>query len=258
MRTTRAAEADDGRVRERFVRVVGLPAVSDEGADELGPGSDSAGLPAALGSPPVLEPATRTGLAAFDPGRRGVRALAVVAAVAVAIAAGAAWLARPKAQPVPTRVEVSTAAAPAASSGSLVVAVAGRVQRPGLVRLPTGSRVADAIEAAGGPLPDTDLSFVNLARKLVDGELVLIGVTPPPGGADSGGGGGPGGPVGPINLNTATLDQLQTLPGVGPVTAQHIVDYRTKHSGFRSVSELRQVDGIGDSRYAQLKDLVTV
>jgi competence protein ComEA len=138
-----------------------------------------------------------------------------------------------------------------------VVAVAGRVRRPGLVRLPAGSRVADAIEGAGGVLPGTDLSYVNLARKVVDGELILVGVTPPPG-AGAGGPAGGASASGPVNLNTASLTELQTLPGVGPVLAQRIVDYRAGHGGFKSVGELRNVSGIGDTRFQQLKDLVTV
>jgi len=199
------------------------------------------------------QPVTRR-LAAFDPGRRGVRALAVVALAAVVIAAGIAWFSRPRAEPVPaTAVPSLVSPLGSAAGGVLVVAVAGRVQHPGLVRLPAGARVADAIEAAGGALPGTDLSFVNLARKLVDGELVVVGVTPPPGTGETG-----GAASGPVNLNIATPAQLQTLPGVGPAMAQRIVDYRTRHGGFRSVTELRQVQGIGDTRYAQLKDLVTV
>jgi competence protein ComEA len=147
-------------------------------------------------------------------------------------------------------------AASSVPAGFVVVAVAGRVRNPGLVRLPAGSRVADALDAAGGALPGTDVSFVNLARKLVDGELVVIGATPPPGAVDAGTGGGA--PAGKVNLNTATATQLETLPGVGPVLAQHIVDYRTKHGQFKTVDELRQVDGLGASRFNQIKDLVTV
>lgn len=133
----------------------------------------------------------------------------------------------------------------------LVVAVAGRVARPGLVRLPAGSRVADAIDAAGGALPDTDLSTLNLARKVTDGELIVVGVPPPPAGAGAVAGG-------LVNLNTATLDQLQTLPGVGPVLAQRIIEYREQHGGFANVADLRNVTGIGDARYNELKTRVTV
>jgi competence protein ComEA len=212
----------------------------------------------------------------FDPGRRGVRALALVAAVVVAIAAVLAWRARPRSEPVPipdlaagpsAGGPVSTGgpspAAATGAAGEVVVAVSGRVRRPGLVRLPAGARVADAIEAAGGPLPGTDVAFLNLARKVVDGELILVGVTAPPGLPDpgagpAGGAGAPGGAAGPVNLNTATLAQLDTLPGVGPVLAQRIIDHRERHGAFRAVGDLRQVDGIGEARYEQLRDLVTV
>jgi competence protein ComEA len=196
---------------------------------------------------------------AFDPGRRGVRVLAAVAALVVLAAGVLAWRARPRAEPVgllpPNPPAVVT---PAATAGEIVVAVAGRVRRPGLVRLPAGARVADALEAAGGALPGTDVEFLNLARPVADGELIVVGVTPPPGGVDAGAGGQGPGVGGKIGLNTATLAQLDTLPGVGPVLAQRILDYRAKHGRFRSVGELRQVEGIGDTRYEQLKELVTV
>jgi competence protein ComEA len=197
-------------------------------------------------------------LAAFDPGRRGVRSLAIVAAVVVCVAAFFAWRARPHATPVPTPTAVAQAsaatAAPAASPSTLIVAVNGRVRKPGLVRLPPGSRVADAIDAAGGVLPNTDLTPLNLARKVVDGELIVVGA---PGPAPAG-----NGPAavqgGQVNLNTATLAELQTLPGIGEVLAQRILDYRTAHGQFQSVNELRQVDGIGDAKFEKLKDKVTV
>ncbi|WP_436278651.1 helix-hairpin-helix domain-containing protein [Micromonospora marina] len=216
------------------------------------------------------------GPGAFDPGRRGVRALAVLAAVVVVVAAVWAWRSRPTAesvQPVVAATEapaggvtdvMTVAPARGGSPGQVVVALAGKVRRPGLVRLPAGARVADAIEAAGGALPGVDVALLNPARKVTDGELILVGVTAPPGPAVPGpaaGGGAPGGsaaPAGPVNLNTATLAQLDALPGVGPVLAQRILDHRDRHGGFRSVSDLRQVDGIGDARYEQLKELVTV
>ncbi|WBC17478.1 helix-hairpin-helix domain-containing protein [Micromonospora sp. WMMA1998] len=224
-------------------------------------------------------PASRLpGPGAFDPGRRGVRALAAVAALVVLAAAVWAWRSRPTAEPVgpvaPAGVApageatreaagaTTESAAPAGPSGQVVVAVAGKVRRPGLVRLPAGARLADAVEAAGGALPGVDVALLNPARKVTDGELILVGVTAAPGQPAPGpavGAGPPAGPApGPVNLNTATLAQLDALPGVGPVLAQRILDHREQHGGFRSVSDLRQVEGIGDARYEQLKDLVTV
>jgi competence protein ComEA len=198
---------------------------------------------------------------AFDPGRRGVRALAAVAAVVVVAAGFLAWQSRPRTEPVgaaagPGASGTAIPAADVSRPATLVVAVTGRVRRPGLVQLLDGARVADAIDAAGGVLPDTDLSVVNLARRVVDGELIAIGVP----GVPAGGGapGAPGAPTGKVNLNTATLAQLDALPGVGPVLAQRIIDHRTRRGQFRSVGDLRQVEGIGDAKYDQLKELVTV
>jgi competence protein ComEA len=217
-------------------------------------------------------------LIAFDPGRRGVKALAAVALVVVLIAAVLAWRARPRVDPVaapPIDIPATTgrsdgaagaeppAARPGSSAGAeVVVAVGGKVRKPGLVRLPPGSRVADALQAAGGASPGTDVAMLNLARKVVDGELIMVGVTPPPAAVPNGAAGaaaGGGAPAGsPINLNTATLADLDRLPGVGPVLAQRILDARDAQGGFRAVSDLRKVDGIGDARYQQLKDLVVV
>jgi competence protein ComEA len=130
------------------------------------------------------------------------------------------------------------------------VAVQGRVAHPGLYRLPSGARVADALDAAGGALPGVDLSYVNLARKVTDGELILIGLSAAPA--------PPGTPGGKVNLNTASLAELDALPGVGPALGQRILDYRTAHGSFGSVEDLRHIPGIGDAKYAELKDLVTV
>jgi competence protein ComEA len=228
--------------------------------------------------PPPLRPETpepddsaevvrRVGLGAFDPGRRGVKALAAVAALVVLVAAFLAWRARPRVDPVPPVPSSATmaggaaggdgAAVRASPSGQVVIAVAGKVKSPGLVRLPAGSRVADALQAAGGAQPGVDVSLLNLARKVVDGELIMVGVTASPG-AVVVPGAAAGASPGPVNLNTATLADLDTLPGVGPVLAQRIIDAREAQGGFTAVSDLRKVDGIGDSRYEQLKDLVTV
>ncbi|MEW2431310.1 ComEA family DNA-binding protein [Micromonospora sp. NPDC047644] len=220
--------------------------------------------PAVDGS--ALRPGSRLpGPGAFDPGRRGVRALAAVAVVVVLGAAGWAWRSRPQSEPVAPLVTEAASAAPSgdpsvSSSGELVLAVAGKVRKPGLVRLPAGSRLADAVQAAGGALPGVDVALLNPARKVTDGELIVVGVTPPPvaGGAAGPAAGGTAPAAGPLNLNTATLAQLDALPGVGPVLAQRILSHRDQHGGFKSVGDLRQVDGIGDARYEQLKDLVTV
>ena len=135
--------------------------------------------------------------------------------------------------------------------------------------MPVGSRVQDAVEAAGGPTREADLARVNLARLVVDGEQVHVpapGDPDPPvgpvtGGAATGGSGGGGstsGASGPVSLNTADLAGLDTLPGVGPVLAQRIVDWRTQHGRFTSVEELGEVSGIGEKLLAQLSPLVTL
>ena len=144
-----------------------------------------------------------------------------------------------------------------ARRGRIVVDVSGKVRRPGVLRLPAGSRVADALRAAGGVKAGTDLTGLNRARVLMDGEQVVVGGPAPPGPpGPPGSGQGGAQAAGPVSLNTATVEQLDTLPGVGPVLAQHIVDYRTQHGGFRSVDELREVNGIGDRRFADLQTLV--
>ncbi|MGW6722234.1 helix-hairpin-helix domain-containing protein [Streptomyces sp. NPDC054995] len=170
--------------------------------------------------------------------------------------------------PVPRPAAGEPPVAGGTGSGQIVVDVSGKVHRPGVRRLPAGSRVADALEAAGGVRAGTDLTGLNRARVLVDGEQVAVGLPPGPPvtGATGGGGVGPGpaggppggaaGPSAPLSLNTATAEQFETLPGVGPVLAQHMIDYRTENNGFRSVDELRQVNGIGDRRFADLQPLV--
>ncbi|MFD5335792.1 helix-hairpin-helix domain-containing protein [Streptomyces hawaiiensis] len=149
-----------------------------------------------------------------------------------------------------------------AGAAAIVVDVSGKVREPGIHRLPAGSRVADALQAAGGVKPGTDTDGLNRARFLVDGEQVIVGGPAPaaggtaPGGPAGAAAGGAAAPAAPVSLSTATADQLDTLPGVGPVLAQHIIDHRTRHGGFRSVDELREVNGIGDRRFADLRDLV--
>jgi competence protein ComEA len=257
MRFRDSSRSDDGSVDEaasvaRLTRVIG----PEPGVYGLEPDG------AALARPGAADPlAVRRAVAGLDPGRRAVKALALVALVAAIVVGFLVWRSRPRAEPVPAVAASAVAAAPSPAA-SIVVSVIGRVQRPGLVRLPHGARVADAIEAAGGVLPGTDLGYLNLARKVVDGELLAIGLGPSApggsGGAPGAPGAGPPGVPGLVNLNTATAAELDTLPGVGPVLAQRIIDHRTRTGGFRSVEELRKVEGVGDARFEQLKDLVTV
>ncbi|WP_308013416.1 ComEA family DNA-binding protein [Streptomyces beigongshangae] len=227
--------------------------------------------------------------------RRSVTALAVVLAVAVVLAAQHFWSGRIQPVRAPETVQAASpygegdgekgykgygekpgggqgpasggsaaAQVPVGAVGTaIVVDVSGKVHEPGVHRLPAGSRVADALKAAGGVRPGADTGGLNRARFLVDGEQVVVGAPPAvagPGATGTSGGAGPGGTApavtAPVALSTATLEQLDTLPGVGPVLAQHIMDYRAQHGGFRSVDELREVNGIGDRRFADLQKLV--
>jgi competence protein ComEA len=214
--------------------------------------------------------------------RRSVVALAALLVVAAVLAVQHFWAGRTQSVRAP---EVIRAAAPfgerkgggqpepdgspgapnaAGTAGAqIVVDVSGKVREPGIHRLPAGSRVTDALRAAGGVRPGTSTDALNRARFLVDGEQVIVGApaapAPGPAGAAAGGPAGSAAgvaPAAPVALNTATVDQLDTLPGVGPVLAQHIIDYRTQHGGFRSVDELREVNGIGDRRFADLRNRV--
>ena len=141
------------------------------------------------------------------------------------------------------------------SAAELVVDVAGEVHRPGVYHLPAGSRVLDAIASAGGATGDAQLGAVNRAAPVVDGQQVLVPArgSPGAGGVVVGGGGAPSGPV---SLSSATAEQLDALPGVGPATAQRILDYREEHGAFRTVDELDAVPGIGPSHLDQLRGLV--
>ncbi len=202
--------------------------------------------------------------------------VAVVAALAVGLAAW--WAVRDQATIVPataTDTQVTSAAEPLApvpsgtpsgtpgatddSAGAteLVVDVAGKVRRPGIAVLPPGSRVVDALEAAGGARAGVDLTGLNLARLVVDGEQILVGVAPAAGVA---GGLGTPPPEGTtlVNLNTADQATLETLPGVGPVTAESILAWRTDNGGFTAVDELLEVDGIGEATLEDLAPLVTL
>jgi competence protein ComEA len=210
-----------------------------------------------------------------NPGRGGLLAMITVAALVALLAGGWVLSSRPHRIPVNATVEASapalstpaarsSAAVSGSSAAGVVVDVAGKVRHPGVYRLPAGARVQDAVTAAGGITPGVDPISINLARKLTDGEQVVVGLTAsgqPASGQPATGGAGPatgGVGAGPVNLNTATAEQLDALPGVGPVLAQRIVDWRNQHGRFASVDELSNVSGIGDAKLADLKPLLTV
>jgi competence protein ComEA len=190
------------------------------------------------------------------------RGAAVVALVAVAIGVGARHLgghAPPEALKV-APLRASARSSPAGAGGAVrlaVVDVEGAVRRPGLVRLAPGARVADAVARAGGLTPKADRASVNLAATVADGQQVLVPRLGADGAAAGTTGGGGGASSAPISLSSATAEQLDTLPGVGPVTAQKIVAYRAQHGPFHSVDDLDAIPGIGPARLADLRGLVT-
>ncbi|MFG3049411.1 helix-hairpin-helix domain-containing protein [Kitasatospora sp. NPDC048239] len=249
----------------------GPPDVGEPSA--TGPPSDAGPVPAPVGGPPFrLSPAL-----ALD--RRAVVGLLVLLLLAVGYAVQHFWLARARpvqvpavavAPPVPGEAVAaatgsSTVAAEAAGPGAgpgavgtntvVVVDIGGRVPSPGVHTLPGGSRVADALRVAGGPLPETETKSLNLARVLTDGEQILVGEpgTPPAGAPLAS-----AAPTQPVSLNRATLQQLDTLPGVGPTLAQRILAFRTSHGSFRSLEQLRQVSGIGERTYAEIRPMLTL
>ncbi|MFJ8547775.1 ComEA family DNA-binding protein [Streptomyces sp. NPDC093676] len=274
-----AADRSAGAVSAPMIRGAGVPGsgVADGGWRER------VGLAVRERMPLWLQ--SRCGLE-----KRSVAALGVLLVAAVVFAAQHFWSGHTQQVRAPEVVRAAASygepgapganrfAVPGASDGSpssdaagvptgvaVVVDVGGKVRRPGLQRLPAGSRVADALRAAGGVRPGTDTGGLNRARLLVDGEQIVVGAPAPvPGVGAEAGAAGPGtgasvagaAPGTPVSLSTATVDQLDALPGVGPVLAQHIVDYRARHGGFRSVDELREVNGIGERRFADLRNLV--
>lgn len=215
---------------------------------------------------------------------RTVAAVCVLLAVATGFAVHHFWTGRPQevppvaepaaaSSPAPSPASPSTAAGPersgqeaegAGDAGEeVVVDVAGEVRKPGVYTLPPGSRVGEAVDSAGGTVPGTDTAHLNRARVLTDGEHIVVGSdaaaepSPP---VASGGAAAPrpGGQGGPLPLNTATAEQLESLPGVGPVLAGHIVTHRQQHGPFATVEELVEVSGIGERRLADLRDRVVV
>ncbi len=225
---------------------------------------DPAALPGGIGRHRAVGPTVRV-----DPGRAGARALLLAGVAAVVLLVGWTWLDRPVVEPAPEPAESTQPPSPPASSptpsvgevaqtaSTVVVAVVGQVARPGLVTLPSGARVADAVDAAGGLLPEADPASVNLAAPVSDGQQIAVGV---PGAA------GPPAPdgseattaAGPVNVNTAGAPELDQLPGIGPVLAQRIVDHRERQGAFRDVDQLADVPGIGPAILGGLVDLVTV
>jgi competence protein ComEA len=185
--------------------------------------------------------------------------LAVGAAAAVAIVAAGWFLLREPSGPPPeaTLPRAHAMGSTTSQPAQLIVDAAGAVQSPGVYKLKPGSRVNDLIDAAGGPTDDADLDRVNLAAPLSDGVRVYV---PKVGEAipSSDGGGDAATPDQPLDLNTATLDQLDALPGIGPSTAKAIIDERTKRGGFTSVDDLLSVRGIGPAKLDAIRDLVTV
>ncbi len=250
----------------------------DDGAGPVNDRQASRSVPPSLGALVERVPVTvRDGRVTVS--RTAAAGIALLAAGALVLAGSYAWRARAveAVVPVPPAAALELpGSAPAASpgatqlpvggpspspAGEIVVDVAGKVRRPGVVTLPLGSRVFDAIEAAGGVRGVVDLTPLNLARMLADGEQLLVGVegaAPPPGASGATGATGGASGAALVDLNTATLEQLETLPGVGPVLGQRIIDWRTAHGRFSSIDELLEVSGIAEARFADLAPRVRV
>jgi competence protein ComEA len=228
--------------------------------------ADDAELPRGIGRHRSPGQAVR-----WDPGRGGARSLWAAGLLAALLLIGWTWLDRPRVEPVPEQptgaaVSVPSTESPAApsvgevatTSATVVVSVVGLVARPGLVTLPTGSRIADAVEAAGGLLPEADAASINLAALVSDGEQIAVGVPGAAAGPAPGAGPAAGVTGARINLNAASAGELDGLPGIGPVLAERIVAYRTAQGPFTSVDQLDDVPGIGPAIATELAELVTV
>lgn len=176
------------------------------------------------------------------------RRLAAIAVVVVLAATGYWWFS----MPVDATPVAAVVVRDEPTSERIIVDIVGDVRHPGVVRLPLGARVLDAVTAAGG-LIEGRPPVINMARKLVDGEQVVVGR-----GAAAAATATSGSPGGRVNINTASASQLESLPGVGPVTAQRIVEYRAAHGPFSQVRDLLDVPGIGDAKYAQIADAASL
>lgn len=213
-----------------------------------------------------LPPSVRQGRTGLQPAHAAVVVLVVL--LGLAVTALSTGLGRPRVQaiePAPASTILATGTPAPARDGAtgtsaettsekLVIHVAGKVARPGIVQLPAGSRVIDAIEAAGGAEAGVDLTPLNLARVLTDGEQVAVGIDPPPQAVTGEGDAGPAA----VSLNSASAEQLATLPGIGPALAARIVQWREQNGRFTAVDELLEVSGIGPARYDAIAGLVTL
>jgi competence protein ComEA len=255
--------------------------IAEAGADDSAEADDVIDVPSWV--PDGRNQQGRAWLSAIraDPGRSGGIALGVVGALAVLITVftlirdNPAPVASAKLPPVETvssvvpRPGTSPAPQPTLQAGqSVVVSVVGLVQQPGLVTLAPGARIADAVSAAGGPLNGADTVGLNLARHVADGEQIVVGIATPAGRPAALGSSvgepqigpaaeGPN-PAHPVDLNTATVEQLDTLPGVGPVTAAAIMAWRQANGRFTEIDQLGEVDGIGPARLEKLRPLVRI
>lgn len=187
----------------------------------------------------------------FTPDQK--RGLIIIFAAMLGLASFYYFNSRPDAEP--SAVSITEPIPQQSIATELIINVAGKVQNPGVYQLPQGSRVIDALNAAGNQLKGVDISDINLARVLVDGEQILIGankqqglkVKPKKITADN-----------PLDINLATLSQLDTLPGIGPVTGQRIIDYRTKVGRINSIDELKKISGLGGAKFEEIRLLLRV
>jgi competence protein ComEA len=262
---------------ERLQRRLGADDESPDGAE----GEPDTSLSRWLPEPTTSEgPASWIAAIRADPGRAGLIALAAVGVLAVLVTVFT--VVRDKAPPVTSAklppVEMVSSAhptpgpSPPHTDGPVVVSVVGLVHKPGLVTLAPGARIADALSAAGGPLDGADLIGLNMARRVADGEQIIVGIVAAPGQPAAMGSsvststaaptetptGKTSAPSGLIDLNAATVEDLDALPGVGPVTAAAIIAWREANGRFTNVDQLGDVDGIGPARLEKLRDLVRV